>query len=165
MESNRIKRFSNKVCQLLRISGIFITLSSIVLGILAPWVIKLLFGDEFIPSAPVLVYLIPGVLLLTIFKVLNMDLAGRGKPWLSMKAMVPALVGNIVLNIFWVPEFGAKGAAVASTLSYSLAAILFLGIYSKEVNIPIREMLRYRRNDFKFVFLFYQKKKHPIYYV
>src|SRR5690606_27697290 len=91
--------------------------------------------------------LLPGVLLLTIFKVLNMDLAGKGKPWVSMKAMIPALIINTILNVLWIPEHGSIGAATSSTISYSIAAILFLYFYSKETKIPIFSILKYSKSD------------------
>jgi Na+-driven multidrug efflux pump len=93
-------------------------------------------------------FLLPGVLLLTIFKVMNMDLAGKGKPWISMYAMLPALIINIVLNIVLIPNFGANGAAIASTISYSVAALLFLFFYSKTVNVPIKTILHFQKSDF-----------------
>jgi len=143
--------FSYKVVQLLRISFLIILLGSVVLALTAPFLIRILFGIEFLPSADVLVYLLPGVLLLTIFKVLNMDLAGRGKPWISLKAMVPALIINIILNLFLIPDFGANGAAIASTISYSFAAMIYLVVYSREVGMPVREILNFSLNDFNFI--------------
>lgn len=141
--------FSYKVCQLLRISIAIIILACIVLAFLAPWIIDLLYGEEFLESGTVLRLLIPGVVLLTIFKVLNMDMAGRGKPWISLKAMVPALLLNMILNIIWIPKYAANGASLASTISYSIAAVLFLFVYSKETGIPVREILGYRMKDFR----------------
>lgn len=143
--------FSLKVCQLLRISVITILIASMFLAIFSKWVIRLLYGVQFVASSTVLVYLIPGVLLLTVFKVLNMDMAGRGKPWVSLKAMVPALMINIFLNIIWIPDYGANGAAVASTISYSIASFLFLWVYSKESGISIKDILTYQKSDFNFV--------------
>ncbi|MBD8490475.1 flippase [Echinicola sp. CAU 1574] len=145
------KKFSLKVAQLLRVSCLIIGLASIILVLNASTIINLLYGKSFAPSAEVLVILIPGVLLLTIFKVLNMDLAGKGKPWISLKAMVPALIINVILNILLIPTYGAKGAAFASTVSYTFAAILFLFIYSKLCKIPIKEIIRYKKEDFTFI--------------
>lgn len=139
--------FSIKVCQLLRISIVIIGLASVLLAFIAPFIINLLYGPEFIDSADVLIYLVPGVILLTIFKVLNMDMAGRGKPWISLKPMLPALILNVILNVLWIPNYGANGAAIASTISYSVAAILFLHFYSKQVGIPIRKILNYSKAD------------------
>src|SRR5690606_8983743 len=93
-------------------------------------------------------FLLPGVLILTIFKVMNMDLAGKGKPWVAMKAMIPSLLANTLLNIILIPSMGAKGSAIASTASYAIAGILFLYFYSKAINIPVREIIKYRRTDF-----------------
>ena len=87
--SRNEKAFSVKVSQLLRLSILAVGACSLILVITSKWIIHLMFGSDFLPSASVLAILAPGVLLLTIFKVLNMDLAGKGKPWVSMKAMVP----------------------------------------------------------------------------
>ena len=110
--------------------------------------VTLLYGEAFLPSGFVLVILLPGVLMLTFFKVLNMDLAGMGRPWVAMWAMVPALIVNVVLNVMWIPAHGANGAAAASTFSYGIAAVLFLVAYSRETGIPVREIIRYRSSDF-----------------
>lgn len=141
-------QFSRKVALLLRLSFVFIGIGSLILIFFSRYIILILFGNEFINSTSVLQFLLPGVLLLTIFKVLNMDLAGKGKPWISMKAMVPSLILNIVLNIFLIPEYGATGAAITSTLSYSFAALLFLHFYSKEVDLPVKEILGFSKSDF-----------------
>lgn len=140
--------FSQKVVQLLRVSSIIVGVCCIILILIAEPLITFLFGQEFKPSALVLIYLLPGVLLLTIFKVLNMDIAGRGKPWLSMKAMIPALIINIALNVVFIPNHGAIGAAIASTVSYSLAAVLFLFMYGKETGIKIPQIMRFSITDF-----------------
>lgn len=152
--------FSYKVAQLLRVSFVIVGLASCVLVLFSDEIISLLYGNAFKSSATVLKYLLPGVLILTIYKVMNMDLAGRGKPWVSLKAMVPSLVINIILNFIFIPQFGANGSALASTISYSLAAILFLHFYSKEVGISVKVIFKYSREDFKPIFLLFNKKRN-----
>src|SRR5690554_2355710 len=141
------KTFSLKVAQLLRVSFIIIGVVSIGLLLFSDLIIVGMYGESFRGSISVLNYLLPGVLILTIYKVMNMDLAGKGKPWISMKAMLPALVLNILLNIWLIPSMGANGAAVSSTISYSLAGLLFLVFYSKEVSIPIRTIVSLKKSD------------------
>ena len=140
--------FSRKVSQLLRLSIIFVGIGSVVLAFSARYIILIMYGNEFIKSAEVLLRLLPGVLLLTIFKVMNMDLAGKGKPWISMKAMIPSLLLNVVLNCILIPNHGANGAAISSAVSYTIAAVSFLYFYSEEVHLSIREILSYSRDDF-----------------
>lgn len=143
------KAFSIKVAQLLRLSFLAIGLAALVLFLVSKFIIVLMYGESFVGSVIVLNTLLPGVLLLTIFKVINMDLSGKGKPWVSLKAMIPALLINIFLNIVFIPEHGAVGAALASTISYSMAAILFIYFYSKETKIPVLDIIRYKTSDFQ----------------
>ena len=150
-------KYSKKVAQLLRLSIVFIGFGSIIMLILARYMILVMYGEEFIKSTEVLKILLPGVLLLTIFKVLNGDLAEKEKPWVSMKAMIPAVVLNIGLNFAFIPKYGANGAAIASTISYTFAALLFLYFYSKAVEIPIKEILHYSKGDFHVVKLALKK--------
>ncbi len=155
--SKNEKYFSLKVAQLLRVSSIVILVLSVGIWFLSEVIIVGMYGEKFREGASVLKCLLPGVIILTIFKVLNMDLAGKGKPWVSLKAMVPALIINIGLNILLIPYLGAKGAAISSMVSYSLAGILFLFFYSKCVDIPIGVILGYNRKDFDYIFKLLKK--------
>jgi O-antigen/teichoic acid export membrane protein len=143
--------FSHKVAQLLRLSIIAIGILCVFLIFFSDFLIIGLFGIKFEGSVTVLKYLIPGVLFLTIFKVMNMDLAGKGMPSVSLKAMVPGLVINIVANLLLIPKYGANGAAIASTISYTISSLLFLHFYSKKVEIPIREIVNFTKKDWSFL--------------
>ena len=157
--SNDPRDFSLKTCRLLRLAGIVMFVGCLSLYFLSSFVISFLYGPKFAGSATVLRLLLPGVFLLTIFKVLYMDMAGRGKPWLSMKAMIPSAILNIILNIWWVPGYGANGSAFASTVSYALAAIVFLWIYSKDAGISIKEILTFTKEDKGLIRFYFSKLK------
>lgn len=160
--SKNPREFSKKVAQLLRVSFVTIGFASIVLLLLSRFIILSMYGQEFFGSISVLKNLLPGVLLLTIFKVMNMDLAGRGKPWITMKAMLPALIINVVLNVLLIPKYGANGSAFSSTISYLISGILFLFYYSKETQIPIKEIVTYKKSDFNPIKnLIYKVLKRP----
>lgn len=151
--------FSKKVTQLLRVSFLVILLFAGFLFLFSDFIIVLMFGEDFIGSSIVLQYLLLGVLFLSLFKILNQDLAGKGKPWISMKAMIPGLLVNVILNYFLIPSYGATGASIASTISYSFAILLFIHFYSKEVNIPVKEILGYKKSDFKPIIQILKKVK------
>jgi len=152
--------FSLKVAQLLRLSMILVGGASLVLFFLSKFVILTMYGDAFYGSISCLKILLPGVILLTIFKVMNMDLAGKGKPWVSMKAMLPALVINVVLNILWVPEYGADGSSWASTISYTVSALLFSYFYCMETGLSFKELFKYKSSDFDVIFNIIKKIKN-----
>lgn len=147
--SNDGRAFSLKVSQLLRLSFVAIGLVELLVFLFSKFIINLMFGESYAGSVMVLNTLLPGVLMLTVFKVINMDLAGKGKPWISIKAMAPALIINIILNIIFIPKYGAVGAAIASSISYTIASILFIFFYSIEMKIPVLEIIRFKVSDFK----------------
>ena len=153
------KAFSIRVAQLLRLSFIVMSIGAIILFFLSKQIIILLYGEAFSGSIMVLKTLLPGVLLLTIFKVMNMDLSGKGKPWISLKAMIPALLINVILNFVFIPTYGAVGAGLASTISYSFAAILFLFFYSRETQIPVLDIISYKISDFEPLVVILKKLK------
>lgn len=140
--------FSKKVVQLLRLSLLFVAVGLIVLYVFSEIIVITIFGIDYFESVFVLQYLIPGVFFLTFFKITNMDVAGRGKPIISMKAMLPALILNILLNFIFIPYNGAIGASLSSTISYSFASFVFLHLYSVETGISVKEIFNYQKKDF-----------------
>lgn len=155
--SKNDRNFSYKVAQLLRVSFVLISIASIILFLFSNLIIVGLYGKDFEESVLVLNLLLPGVLLLTIFKVMNMDLQGKGKPWLALKSMTPSLVINIILNFIFIPKYGAAGSAFSSTVSYSFAGLMFLHFYSKAVKIPVREIVKYKKSDLDPIVKFIKK--------
>ncbi|MCE7040503.1 polysaccharide biosynthesis C-terminal domain-containing protein [Dyadobacter sp. CY312] len=145
------KLFSEKVCQLLRICFVVIFCMSVVFYFISEFLMVTMYGSPFKASSEVQKILLPGILLMTIFKVLNMDLAGKGKPWMAVIAALPALLLNVFLNWLWDEQYGAKGAAMASTISYTVSAIIFLIMYSRYVQIPIKSIVKISLNDFNFL--------------
>src|SRR5690606_20065985 len=143
--SKNEKAFSLKVAQLLRVSFVVIGIGSIVLFLLSDFIIVFMYGEDFRESVQVHHFFLPGLLILIIFKVMNMDLAGKGKPWIAMKAMGPSLIINVIINFIFIPKYGAAGSALASTMSYIVAGVSFLWYYSKETGISIKEIVSYKK--------------------
>lgn len=143
--------FSKSLTLLFRVTLVLTLICGIALFFLAPYLIPVIYGVAFSPSTMVVQLILPGIILMTAFKVLNMDLAGKGKPIFSLIAFTPAVIINILLNIFWIPMYGANGAAMASTVSYSIGALFFLLLYSRETNISLKELFRFNKSDFNFI--------------
>jgi O-antigen/teichoic acid export membrane protein len=87
---------------------------------------------------------------MVVFRILNSRLAGMGKPQLAIYSFIPALVTNLLLNIIWIPRYGAMGAVWATNASYGLGCIIFLFAYAWKVKMPVIEIFRYRHSDFYF---------------
>lgn len=146
------KDFSNKVAKLMRITFIGAICGGLILFLVAPTLIPMLYGNQFTESGRIVQLLMPGVVTFTIVKVLYMDIAGKGNPSISLLILIPALIMNIILNLIWIPQYGAKGAALASTISYSISAVGFLFLYARMVDIKVSNLVKFQLNDFKFVY-------------
>jgi O-antigen/teichoic acid export membrane protein len=139
------------VSKLLRISFAIALLCSIMLFFAVPYLITFIYGSQFAPSIQVVQLILPGILFIIIFKVLNGHLSGIGKPYISALVFAPPVVINIILNFYWIPLYGGLGAAMATNVSYTLGAIALLIVYSRVMKISLGEMLHYRLSDFDFI--------------
>jgi O-antigen/teichoic acid export membrane protein len=112
--------------------------------------IPLVFGEEFTKSVPMLRGILPGVLVLVVFRILNSRLAGMGRPQVAIYSFILPLILNLLLNILWIPRYGGMGAVWATNISYATGCAIFLFAYSWKVRMPIAEIFRYRKSDFYF---------------
>lgn len=121
---------------------------AIIIWPLISWIISLLYSTEFQEAASPFRFLLPGIVFLNTTKILSNDIAGRGKPHINVYQSAIALSFNIVANIILIPKLGASGAALSSTISYSLLAILTIFAYRRITNIPWQELILLQRVDF-----------------
>jgi O-antigen/teichoic acid export membrane protein len=92
--------------------------------ILGRFLLSRLFGPEFEAALPALYWLLPGTLLFAVPRVLEGDLAGRGHPLVASLAMGAAVVVTVVFDLLWIPRRSIVGAAQASSLAYTVNAIV-----------------------------------------
>lgn len=85
-----------------------------LLVVAAPPVVRLLFGEAFVPAAAPLRWLMPGVLVLSANSILMNHFAAEGMPRVTVYSPAAALVVNVALNLALVPRLGTVGAALAS---------------------------------------------------
>jgi O-antigen/teichoic acid export membrane protein len=95
---------------------LFICLAAVPLSFLLP----LLYGARFADVSFQLLILLPGVYLIGLESVLVQHFNAMGLPLAIPLFWVATLAINIALVLALVPVWGARGAALASTLSYAL---------------------------------------------
>jgi len=129
---------------------LFITfVGAIFIYFLSRWVILLLYSEAYLASVRPLQLLLPGIVALSISRVLANDIAGRGKPILNTYMSALTVSVNICLNILWIPTLGIEGAALASTVSYIIQTIGRLLLYNKISGNSIIKTVFVQRSDFK----------------
>ena len=80
---------------------------------------------------PAFLVLLPGVLSLSVGKVMTSYIAGRGHPGTIAIGSMISVVLNVALNIVFIPAFGIVGASMASLASYSLQAAIAVWFASR----------------------------------
>lgn len=94
--------------------------------LLAPLVIQILFGPDFLGAVPVLrIYIWTGIGTIGIVLIQNYLVAeNKGKQYFVIAVM--GAIANILLNVLLIPSFGMAGAAWATVVSYVLMVLGFL---------------------------------------
>jgi len=95
--------------------------------------------------------LVPGTVAYTVSKVLQADLAARNKLQICVNGQVLVLVVMIGLDFVLIPEYGAVGAAWASTVAYVLSTCYSLIVYSQQTGVSAGQCLVVHRSDFRYV--------------
>ena len=91
-----------------------------VVAVPGSFLLPLFYGSAFADATFLLLILLPGVYLVGLESVLVQHFNALGLPRTIPLYWVVTLVINLVLVFALVPRFGARGAAIASTLSYTL---------------------------------------------
>ncbi|MBI2303825.1 MAG: polysaccharide biosynthesis C-terminal domain-containing protein [Chloroflexi bacterium] len=123
-------------------------LGAVGLLVLSPWLVPFLYGSVFAPSVFPLLILLPGIVLRGGDKILSVYIVGRGRPLICTLAATANLVSNIGLNLFLIPRWGLGGAALASTVSYSVSFIIVLSIFLKMSRADLWQSIIIRGEDF-----------------
>jgi O-antigen/teichoic acid export membrane protein len=105
--------------------------AAVLLVLVAKPLIVLLFGSKYINATGALIWLLPGIVLGSLSRILSNDIAARGKPELNMYVAFFVVSVNIIANIILIPMMGINGAALATTIAYSLNAIAKLYLYTR----------------------------------
>lgn len=110
-------------------------------------VIRVFFGPAFAPAYLPLVGLLPGMVFLGMQRMSGAPALRAGRPGRITAIYALSLLCNVALNLWWIPNWGPLGAALASSVSYGLGAVLFLAWTARLARAPISEGMVPRGSD------------------
>lgn len=99
-----------------------------VAGFLAKPVVRVLYGDPFLPSVPPFLWLLPGIFFLGVETVAVQFLNSIGFPKVIVVVWSLTCFLNIGLNMWVIPEYGITGASIVSSLSYFVVCAFIVWI-------------------------------------
>ena len=105
------------------------------LVVLAPVLVVTFFGDDFSDSVAQLRVLALGAFGIVALKLLGTTLTAQGKPMLETAAVSMAFVCIVVLDLVLIPDHGGMGAAIASTVSYTLGGVVAVLIFARALKL------------------------------
>jgi O-antigen/teichoic acid export membrane protein len=138
------------VASIFRVSMLIGMAGAAIIFFIAPYLIPMIFGKDFENSVPMIQAILPGIVILVGFRILNSRLTGKGKPEIAIYTFIPALVINFIANLFLIPRFGGMGAVWSTNISYILGSVAFLIVYSRKIGMPVKDIILFRKNDFLF---------------
>lgn len=111
--------------------------------------LDLAFGSEYQGAYQVTLILLVGVFSMIYYKLIASYNIAMGKQNVSFILLVVGVVINIVANIILIPLMGIYGAGVASVISYTICAVLFIIYFCKKTKISFVSMLLINKSDCK----------------
>ena len=118
-----------------------IALGCIGLATFAYPIVNLLFGQAYRPAVPAVIALMPGVWALSIGKLLATHLSARGYPQVGTYGALTALLATLVLDLLLIPRLGITGAAIASSVAYTLATLAIYLFFQRITGLKFTALL------------------------
>ena len=130
----------------------FVMLIVCVAAAMGSFALPLIYGAAFADATIQLLILLPGVYLMGLESVLVQHFTGTGLPPAIPVFWLITLTVNLGLNLALVPTFGARGAAVTSTLTYALIFGLVTFYFCLKTGRRPLELFVLRRYELREVF-------------
>lgn len=111
---------------------------ALVAAALAPFAIPWIFGKDYQGSVVPFIILLPGIVVWSYMSVISNSLAGMGYQMVNIRSALLCLSINIIGDLLAIPRFGANGAALASTLAFSITALYTVLLYKKIMAAKLR---------------------------
>lgn len=139
-EDTRQRRIAN-TNRAVRLLAPMTALAMVVLGAAAGPIVPAIYGREFTDASTALVLLLPGLFAFCVEIVLINFLGGEGSPPIIYRAPFAGLAVNLLANIWVIPRWGIDGAAVTSSVSYSIVLALVLRHYLRSTQSRLRDVV------------------------
>ena len=109
--------------QLLAASLALVTAVAVVGYVLAPWGIRLMAGERFLPAVPLLRWMLPALIGATLSTVMASQWIGRGLFWQAAAMTIAVGVLSLALDVVFIPQYGMYGALVSTLVTYAVSVL------------------------------------------
>jgi len=133
--------------RVLRHSSLWVGISVVGLVGAGPFLLPWMYGPEYVNSVRPFLVLLPGMALLTVYRVLARYFIALGRQRVPIATQLVSLSLNVGLNLVLIPRLGIAGAAVASLGSYALEGVLIYFAFRRHSGQGLRQSFVFRWED------------------
>jgi O-antigen/teichoic acid export membrane protein len=146
------KETANRITpQACRQTLLIVLIAAIIFSGVGGFLIIKLYGEAYRPAVLPFLLLLPGMIGVTVAKVISADLAGRGKPQFAAYSAGITICITIILDLLFIPKFSISGAAIASSIAYTASGALAVFWFSRETGTLPSTLLIARSEDFRYL--------------
>jgi len=144
-EKKDAHEFTASVC---RNTLFLIFLPSLLVLVLNRFLIGFLYGPEYLRASQAVPFLLPGIILMSIFKVLSRNYTASNRHQITAAAGTVGLTINVIANLILIPGMGIRGAALSTMISYSITSLIVMTHFIKDSGLGWKRIILIDRNDF-----------------
>ncbi|MHB8696130.1 MAG: oligosaccharide flippase family protein [Solirubrobacteraceae bacterium] len=117
-------------------------LLAVALGAVSPWLVPTLFGPRYQPAAGALMILLPGMVAFAPATVLAVFFSMRiGRARYAFFLALGSALTTAVVAMLLIPNYGLRGAALASTIGYISSIAIALGLFVRLTHVSVAKLL------------------------
>lgn len=143
-DKNVMTEFINKV---IRVTFAFILICAIGLTIISKPLILIILSSKFLGSVVPFMLLIPGISIFAVNNIVGNYFSGIGLIEKNIIASAISGVITVILDFTLIPRYGINGAAITSSISYSVCTIISLYFYKRHTGSKLGDILIIKKSD------------------
>jgi len=132
---------------LIRLLNTLNILAGFIMLVFSSDFISRIFGVEYSRSVTPFQILLPGVIAYCITTVLAGYYAGINKLKVNFWGTVLCLLIILILDLVFIPRFGIKGAAIASSIGYTLSTFYSIFVFKQLTKVGLDQLLLLNKGD------------------
>ncbi len=131
------KSIENLINKSIKYSMIILSILGLLIIFLSKDIISFLLNPEFFPAISPIAILVVGMIFFGSMLSIGSVFSAFGRPDISFKTNMFTTLINLCLNIILIPILGVTGAAISTTISFSLLTILTFYMLIRILNIKL----------------------------
>jgi O-antigen/teichoic acid export membrane protein len=122
-------------------------LAGIVLYFLVDFIVHFFFGEAFASSILIFKWLLPGVVMGTVARIISPAITAKGKPIYNTYVGLVMMVINAIISYYLISMHFAIGAAIATSIVYAINVMIKGAIFVRIGNISFKDLFLIGEED------------------